>query len=714
MDINMKKRLIKITVSAVLALCVVAFSGCSLFDRTQESLTDTASTSDTGTNATPSETAAEAEKLPDPIDDTKTATGDFSVTAKDGTAIEPEGTVYTITAAGEYTAEGKLEDGQIVVDAPDDADIVLILSNASVSCTTDAPIMVKNADEVTVRAAEGTYNTVTDSRTGDPEAEEESEENYDAAIYSTCDLKVNGNGTLIVTANYDNGVKSKDDVKIKDVTLKVTAVGNAVKGNDSVTIQSGELILISTDSDCVKTSNSDLSEKGNQRGTITVSGGHVDIYSAQDGLSAAYNVEISGEDTVLNVFTASYADVGSTVTAASDLYLIVPTGTYSKTTDYYAYFYNDDDTAGVWKKFEYETMVYSGRTGYYGLLTKAPDGYANVIFNTVPSGTTPDGSNYSASSGGGVRNTSMNGYLIKSVSSGTITGDWVQLTTSGGTNKTSFSSKGIKAENEIIVKSGEITIYSMDDGLHANADGKLENGSASTGNVTVDGGNITVHSADDGLHADGKLTVNGGTLNVAEAHEGLEANVIEINGGIVYVYGKDDGLNACKGAVTPLINITGGYVDVTTPSGDTDAIDANGNFTMSGGLVLVKGGASNGGVAGSVDADGTVKVTGGTIVALGGICETPATGSVCTYISSGTSFQAGSYTLKDSSGNEIFSFTLTSAYSSCWIASDEFSLNGQYVLERSGSTVLSWTQSTETVGKSNSSWGGWGGFGGRN
>ena len=707
----MKKRLIKITISAVLALCVVAFSGCSLFDRTQESLADTASTSDTGTNATPSETAAEAGKLPDPIDDTKAATGDFYVTAKDGTAIEPEGTVYTITAAGEYTAEGKLEDGQIVVDAPDDADIVLILSNASVSCTTDAPIMVKNADEVTVRAAEGTYNTVTDSRTGDPEAEEESEENYDAAIYSTCDLKVNGKGTLIVTANYDNGVKSKDDVKIKDVTLKVTSVGNAVKGNDSVTIQSGELILISTDSDCVKTSNSDLSAKGNQRGTITVSGGHVDIYSAQDGLSAAYNVEISGDDTVINVFTASYADVESDAKTTSDLYLIVPTGTYSKTTDYYAYFYNDDDTSGVWKKFEYETMVYSGRTGYYGLLTKAPDGYANVIFNTVPSGTAPDGSNYSATSGGGVRNMSMNGYLIKSVSSGTVTGDWVQLTTGGGTNKTSFSSKGIKAENEIIVKSGDITVYCMDDGFHANADGKLENGSAATGNVTVDGGNITVHSADDGMHADGKLTVNGGTVNVAESHEGLEANVIEINGGSVYVYGKDDGLNACKGAVTPLINITGGYVDVTTPSGDTDAIDANGNFTMSGGLVLVKGGASNGGVAGSVDTDGTVKVTGGTIVALGGICETPATGSVCTYISSGTSFSAGSYTLKDSSGNEIFSFTLTTSYSSCWIASDAFSLNGQYVLERSGSTVLSWTQSTETVGKSNS---GWGGFGGRN
>ncbi|MBO4216320.1 MAG: carbohydrate-binding domain-containing protein [Clostridia bacterium] len=708
----MKNKVLKITIPLILALCVAALSGCSLFDKPQESASITDRASESGSASVSSEpTVTEAEKLPDPIDDTKTATGDFKITAKDGTETVPEGNVYSITAGGEYTASGKLGDGQIVVDAADDADIVLILSDASVSCSGGAPILVKNAGEVTVRAAEGTYNTVTDLRQGDPSAEEESEENYDAAIYSACDLKINGEGTLIVTAEYDNGVKSKDDVKIKDVTLKITAVGNAVKGNDSVTIQSGELILVSTEGDCVKTSNSDVSSKGNQRGTITISGGQVDIYSALDGLSASCNVEISGDETTVNVFTASYADTES-VSGTSELYLIISKSTYSSVTDYYAYFYNDDDTAGVWKKFEYETMVYSGRTGYYGLMTKAPDGYANVIFNTVPAGTEPDGTNYTASDGGGTRNTQMNGFFISSISSGIITGDWVQISNGSGSDKTSYSSKGIKAENEIIVKSGSVTVYCMDDGFHANADGKLESGVSATGNITVDGGSVTIHSADDGMHADGKLTINGGTVNVAEAHEGLEGNVIEINGGSVFVYGSDDGMNACKGAVTPLINITGGYVDVTTPSGDTDAIDANGNFTMSGGTVLVKGGASTGGVAGSVDVDGSVTVTGGTIVALGGVCETPKTGSVCTYISSGTSFTAGDYTLKDQNGNEIFSFSLSSSYSSCWIASEAFELNGQYALVRGSTSVLSWMQSSSSVGTSGG-WGGGFGHGGR-
>ena len=47
-----------------------------------------------------------------------------------------------------------------------------------------------------------------------------------------------GTGTLIVETAFDNGVKSKDDLSVKNVTLKVTAPGNALKGNDSVKIES--------------------------------------------------------------------------------------------------------------------------------------------------------------------------------------------------------------------------------------------------------------------------------------------------------------------------------------------------------------------------------------------------------------------------------------------------------------------------------------------
>ena len=168
-------------------------------------------------------------------------------------------------------------------------------------------------------------------------------------------------------------------------------------------------------------------------------------------------------------------------------------------------------------------------------------------------------------------------------------------------------------------------------------------------------------------------------------------------------------MNACKGtAKTPMINITGGYIEVTTPSGDTDAVDSNGSFAMSGGVAIIKGGSSSGMVAGSVDVDGTITVTGGTIIAFGGICETPGSGSVNTYVSSGTSFSAGPYTLAEKNGETIISFILDSSYQSVWVASESISLNKSYVLSNGSSDVLSWTQSKQSEGSSGS--GGGGGF----
>ena len=648
---------------------------------------------------------ADSTPLADPVDETKVSTGDFSLSGESG-EILPDGSVYTITAAGEYTLSGALSDGQIVVNAGEDDEVKLILDGASIACSFGAPIRVDGAGDVTVKAEKDTYNTVTDLRTGSAENVED-----DAAIFSSSDLKLAGTGTLIVETAFDNGVKSKDDLSVKNLTLKVSASGNALKGNDSVEIKSGNLILISTASDGVKTENSDVSSKDKQRGTVSITGGQVDIYAACDGISAAYNVEISEEEScVVNIYTASYAEENASA-AVSERYLIVPGSLYTEACDYYAYLYNDDDAAGVYVKCTYETMIYGGRTPYYGLVFRLADGYSNILFHMVDSGATPDGENYKASTAGETVNAAMNGYLITSVSGGLIAGDWVQISDGGDSSKTTYSSKGVKAENEIIIDGGVITVYAGDDGLHANGGTALENGETGLGSITVNGGELTITSADDGMHADNALTINDGTVLIVESHEGLEGNTVTLNGGTVYVDADDDGINACKGAETPMVYINGGFAQIRTGAGDTDAIDSNGSFAMRGGTVLVLGGSQNGGMSGSVDVDGTVSVMGGTIVALGGICQIPQSGSVNTYVSSGTQFSAGAYTLKDASGSTIFSFTLSGSYSSCWIASDAFALNGSYVLDRDGSTVLSWTQSSSTEGATGN-YGGFGGFGG--
>lgn len=568
-------------ISMILSLVLAAtLFGCTA----EKSSTQNTTVKASNTSETPS---LSGELLEDPEDSSKEATGDFRIT---GGSVEANGSVYKITSGGEYTLTGLLKDGQIVIEAGEDDEVELLLDNASIGCSDNSPILVVSAGEVHVKSEDATYNVVSDNRTGTVSDDEDA---YNAAIYSNCDLHVNGSGTLIVKSTYDNGIKSKDDLEIKNVTLKVIAPGVALKGNDSVSIESGRLMIISTQGDGIKTSNSDVSSKSNQRGTVSIVGGQVDIYAAGDGISAAYNAEISqGEEaTAVNVFTGSESS------------------------------YTSDQ---------------------------------------------PD------------------------------------------------STKGIKASNEIIISGGIINVNSADDGLHANANVELDNGSTSLGNITISGGTLTFECEDDAVHADGEVTISDGTVNVKDSHEGIEGNVINISGGTTYVYGEDDALNASKGNSATLINITGGYLEVETPQGDTDAIDSNGSITMSGGFVLVKGGAQMGGMAGSVDADGTVSVTGGTIIALGGVASTPTNGSVATYITSSGTLKAGEYTLKDSSDNEIATFSLDGSYSFGWIASDKMTVGETYTLLRDGSEVLTWTQSSLIEGSAgNMGMGGMGAPGGK-
>ncbi len=658
--------------------------------------TNTENNNQNSTTAKSNETVTE-EYVDDPESQSNKTTESFQIIDASGNKIEGENNVYTISNSGEYTASGLLEEGQILISAGENDEVKLILSDVSITNSSNAPIVALTLDKLTINVLDGTYNTLDDLRTS-------TEVQYDGCIYAECDLDLSGKGTLIVTSSCENGIKTKDDLDVKNLTLKVTAVMNALKGNDSVTIESGSLILISSSDDGIKTSNSDVSTKNNQKGTVSILGGNVDIYSYADGIDASYDVNVSG-DATLNVNTGKYSNYSSAQSSStSEFYLVVPQTSYSTNYDYYVCFYNDSVSDGKWVKFEFSTYVSSGRTRYYGLLGNVPSSYSNFVINIVNQGQTPDGETYVSTSDEGTFNTNMNAVFL-TVSSDSISYEWVNLTSSTSSNseKTVYSSKGIKAGNSINIEAGTIVVNSNDDAFHSDT-ATLENGSTGLGDINVSGGTIQVTASDDAFHAESNLNISGGYINILDSHEGLEANVINVSGGSTYVYANDDGVNACSGSSTPLLNITGGYLDVTTPQGDTDGLDSNGNITISGGFTLVKGGSSSGMMAGSVDVDGTITVTGGTIVALGGICSTPSNSKVNTYISSGTSFGQGDYSLVDSSNNEILSFTLTSSYSSIWISSTSLSLNETYTILCGSTSVVSWTQSSTTVGSSGSSW----------
>ena len=682
--INLKKVNKSCVAAVILAMCLMT-SGCG-------SQNYTTNNKNTDTTVTSSITAQDTNVThADDADNYKTEiTGEFSITSTDGSTITQNDSVYTITQAGEYTVTGLLSEGQIVVNADDNAEITIVLNGTSITCSNGSPIYIKNADNVKIKSEENTYNCIVDARAeADDNSDNSSSENGNAAIYAACDLKLVGKGALSVTGNYNNGIQSKDDISIKNVTIKVNAVNNAIKGNDEVAIESGEIIVISRKGDGIKTSNSSLSTKGKQKGNVIISGGNIDIYAACDGIDAASGVDVSGDGN-LNIYTDTYSDYSEAVAADnSGSSISTPDSSASNPGSSAS---NPDSSASnpgssnqnqgsSSKSSSNATMMTytttantdnqnNGSVGTppdmnnaqnNGNMGNPPD--MNNTQNNGNMGNPPDMNNSSSNSGNnpdmkdnfGGRNRAANGMPGNN--------------SSGNSSKKSYSTKGIKAESEINISGAAINISSTDDGIHANSDsGVLETGEDGKGIISISGGTITISTGDDGIHADKELNITDGYINVLTSYEGLEAITINISGGQSFVYAADDGINACTGdgTSTPLINITGGYVDVTTGSGDTDGIDSNGSYTQSGGMVLVKGGSSSGQVSGSIDVDGNITITGGTCVALGGICETPVN-SVNAYVFSSVSFNAGSYSVKDSSGNEIISFTLNNSYSNGWI-----------------------------------------------
>lgn len=706
--INLKKVNKSCVAAVILAMCLMT-SGCSSQNYTTNS-------KNTDTTVTSSITAQDTNVThADDADNYKTEiTGEFSITSTDGSTITQNDSVYTITQAGEYTVTGLLSEGQIVVDADDNAEITIVLNGTSITCSNGSPIYIKNADNVKIKSEENTYNCIVDARTeAYDNSDNSSSENGNAAIYAACDLKLVGKGALSVTGNYNNGIQSKDDISIKNVTIKVNAVNNAIKGNDEVAIESGEIIAISRKGDGIKTSNSSLSTKGKQKENVIISGGNIDIYAACDGIDAAYGVDVSGDGN-LNIYTDTYSDYSEAVAADNSGSSASSSGSSISTPDSSA---SNPGSSASNPDSSNQNQGSSSKSSSNATMmtyttTANTDNQNNSSVGTPPDmnnaqnngnmGNPPDMNNSSSNSG---NNPDMKGNF----GGGNRTANGMPgNNSSGNSSKKSYSTKGIKAESEINISGAAINISSTDDGIHANSDsGVLETGEDGKGIISISGGTITISTGDDGIHADKELNITDGYINVLTSYEGLEAITINISGGQSFVYAADDGINACTGdgTSTPLINITGGYVDVTTGSGDTDGIDSNGSYTQSGGMVFVKGGSSSGQVSGSIDVDGNITITGGTCVALGGICETPVN-SVNAYVFSSVSFNAGSYSVKDSSGNEIISFTLNNSYSNSWICTSALTTNTEYTLYCDGSSLTNWTQSAGTMGASNA-----GGFG---
>ncbi len=308
-------------------------------------------------------------------DDTKTQAGtgsysadaaftftDSAITATgESSGYEIDGTHLTIEASGTYLLTGECSDGSVEVKKGT-AGVTLILDGLELESSDTAPISCSKSTEVSILAAEGSVNSLIDSEKNNDD-EYPDNENAENAVIKCKDgsqVTICGTGTLNITANGKNGIKSgattdeegEASLTVKELTLSISApVNDAINaeqllniesgtlniaaGDDAVhsdlvlnigadgtdgpeisiteccegleaaelNVLSGDISILSSD-DCMNAANSDL---GSYAFAINISGGEITAYSTEgDGFDSNGDLSISGGTVV--VWTANRAD----------------------------------------------------------------------------------------------------------------------------------------------------------------------------------------------------------------------------------------------------------------------------------------------------------------------------------------------------------------------------------------------------------------------
>lgn len=463
------------TVTSVTLIAALGLTGCSTASGTTlTSGTSTVHSAVSGTTAgtSTSNTAAgqtlDAQTHYTNEDLTWDSSGEKTIdlanpTATDGVSVE-NGTI-TITSGGTYRITGEYS-GQVKIEAAKTDTVRLVLDNAKITNSTGAAINVVSAAEAIIYTAAGTTNTVADeanyTATGDDDP--------DAAIYSTANLTLTGEGSLSVEGAYEEGIHTTGGLVIASGTLDVNAANTGIKGKDYVDITGG-IVNVTAAQDGIKSTNTDDESLGFTR----LSAGSVTISAGDDGLKAPHTLEISGG--TLNIeksnegIEAQYINIldGDVTVNSSDDGINASLKDSSSDT-------SSDTTSGT------ATTGQQTQQNQNGQVQQAPAG----------GGAAPGGSQGS---------TGQNQNMPQPPTDGAMPGG------GGGTFEV--------VDAAINISGGTVTVNAEGDGIDSN------------GTATFSGGTVTVNGPTAGgnnaLDSNGDLLLNGGTVTAGSTADMFEA-----------------------------------------------------------------------------------------------------------------------------------------------------------------------------------------------
>lgn len=341
------------------------------------------------------------------------------------------------------------------------------------------------------------------------------------------------------------------------------------------------------------------------------------------------------------------------------------------------------------------------------------------------------------------------------------------LVVASGTYTVKAQNNGITGKDYVDILDGTLNVEATEgDGIkstNADEDGR--------GWTRLQNGTVTISAGDDGFKAEKELEIDGGRLTVSQSNEGVEGQYITIAGGEVTVTSSDDGINASEstsettdsttstdsgtdsstgtdsttstntstntdssttttanntsdqapsdamggqapggdmggmgGGQAPggaggggmdevqdaTITVTGG---TTTVTAEGDGFDSNGAASMSGGTLTINGPSQGGN--GVFDTAGDFTVTGGTLLAGGtsDMFEAPAADDQAYIKTTELSTSSGDeVTVVDSSGNTVATYTVTDKGTAVFFASAEGIVSGQsYTINVNGEEAVTVT-----------------------
>ena len=527
-----------------------------------------------------------------------------------GSGAVAEGSTVTISAAGTYIVSGNFADGSITVTTSEDDKVQIVLNGVKIASSSGPAIDIQSADKCFITLAEGTQNSLSDGNVF-------TSEDANACIYATCDLTINGSGSLDVSGNYRHGVFSEDDLVVYGGTIRVSAVEDGLNGKDSVKIGAGD-ISIDSGADGMKSSKSTNPEKG----FVYVSGGSLSIDAEDDGIQAKTylciaggSIEIDASDDTLHSDLEGALNGGLTTVRSGDDAFHCETKLEVNDGSFVA------ETCS--EGYEAEQVVVNGGDTNICALDDAMNASAADLSDDSES--SDEDTSTSTPSGESGANAAQPDGSIGAPGASSANAD---------SNERQQNTAPQGAGQQDSATPPELP---SDLGHAPDVQGRMERGGQAPGGqggapgasdsnclIQINGGKVVLNSQGDGVDSNGNVEINGGTLLV--------------NGP------SSDGTVLMAGAVGMAQSFTSGtqafaLVQASGSAGSViEATDADGNViatltaTRAFGCVLVSGAGVSDGDTITVSVDGAVTMakastTGTSGIATGGMGGGPATGN---------------------------------------------------------------------------------------